>query len=296
MWPMSRCHGNAHIRSTAECFGMRIHMPAAITGSACVLQRMSHMRGDRNRNGPGWDPHPSWWRARYSRLSLVVAVAGLIVSASAWFAVSHRENQVAALELSFACKRPCAEFAVRHQLESPQGLRVARLVRGLRPRQPRAIQHIHQADHERSERHPRAVLDSAGNGRPALRTSAWRRSTACPGYRIKSVAPDGSTGTFAGEERILSRSSTPQRRAPIHRSYGLDLNDGGMRQRDAGTCTRYRRHCHQSDVYASERHRAPPRIFCCAAGVRSGPAAGDDRGTEEQSARLCDWRCSRPTC
>jgi hypothetical protein len=33
-------------------------------------------------------------------LGLVVTVAGLIVSATAWFAVSHREDQLAALELS----------------------------------------------------------------------------------------------------------------------------------------------------------------------------------------------------
>jgi CHASE1-domain containing sensor protein len=42
----------------------------------------------------------TWWRDRYVWLSLVVAIAGLIVSATAWFAVSHRDNQLAALALS----------------------------------------------------------------------------------------------------------------------------------------------------------------------------------------------------
>ena len=41
-----------------------------------------------------------WARARYSWLSLAVAITGLILSVSAWFAVSHREDQLAALELS----------------------------------------------------------------------------------------------------------------------------------------------------------------------------------------------------
>src|SRR5437763_16796386 len=41
-----------------------------------------------------------WWGSRYSWLSLGVAILGLIASASAWFGISLRENQLAALELA----------------------------------------------------------------------------------------------------------------------------------------------------------------------------------------------------
>jgi hypothetical protein len=43
---------------------------------------------------------PPWWRAGHFLLSLAVAIVGLTLSTSAWFAVSLREDQLAALELA----------------------------------------------------------------------------------------------------------------------------------------------------------------------------------------------------
>src|ERR1044071_2818004 len=40
------------------------------------------------------------WHTGYFRLSVAAAIVGLVLSTSAWFAVSHREDQLSALELS----------------------------------------------------------------------------------------------------------------------------------------------------------------------------------------------------
>ena len=212
-------------------------MPAAITGSACVLQRMSHMRGDRNRNGPSGDPHPSWWRARYSWLSLVVALAGLIVSASAWFAVSHRENQQAAVELSLR--------ANGHALALQSGINsYLRKLSGLRALFE-ASDHVSRGQFnvfsKRIMDDQNAILGMSWIPRVTRDQRITHERMAAlggsPGYRIKSVAPDGSMAPSPEKGEYFP--------SPLHGNR--DPRFTGLRPRpqrrghppgDARTCTR----------------------------------------------------------
>ena len=52
-----------------------------------------------------------------------------------------------------------------------------------------------------------------------------------PGYQIKRGSSRRQHGPLAREGRLLSGTSTPQRRTPALPVYGMDLNDGGVRQR-----------------------------------------------------------------
>jgi diguanylate cyclase (GGDEF)-like protein len=204
-------------------------MPAAITGSACVLQRMSHMRGDRKGNGPSGDPHRSWWRARYSWLSLVVAVAGLIVSASAWFAVSHWENQLAAVDLR--------SRASAHDLALQSGINAyLRKVSGLRALFE-SSQHVSRAAFDvfakRIMDDQNAILGMSWVPRvPQDQRLAHERAAALDGissYQIKSIAPDGSMAPSPEKSEYFPVLHTSPE-APGLRVYGLDLNDAGVRQ------------------------------------------------------------------
>src|SRR3954470_16391165 len=58
------------------------------------------MRTCANEVGRSSGASTPWWGSRYFWLSLGVAILGLIASASAWFGLSLRENQLAALELA----------------------------------------------------------------------------------------------------------------------------------------------------------------------------------------------------
>jgi diguanylate cyclase (GGDEF)-like protein len=187
------------------------------------------MRGDRKRNGPSRDPHPSWWRARYSWLSLAVAVAGLIVSASAWFAVSHWENQVAALDLSSRANSHALalQFGINSNLRKISGLRAF----------------FEASDHVSREQFNAFSKRIMDNQNAILGMSWIPRVTrgqriahehmsaldGSPGYRIKSVAPDGSMAPSPekGEYFPVLYTATEAPDSPV---YGLDLNDGGIRQ------------------------------------------------------------------
>jgi diguanylate cyclase (GGDEF)-like protein len=187
------------------------------------------MRGYWNRNGPSGDPHPRWWRARYSWLSLVVVLAGLIVSASAWFAVSHRENQLAALDLSSRANSHALalQAGINSDLRKVSGLRAlfeasAQVSRGEFSVFAKRIMDDQNAILGLSWI-PRVTRDQRI---PHERMAALDGS---PGYRIKSVAPDGSMAPSPekGEYFPVLYTATETPDSPV---YGLDLNDGGIRQ------------------------------------------------------------------
>jgi diguanylate cyclase (GGDEF)-like protein len=187
------------------------------------------MRGDRNRNGPGWDPHPSWWRARYSRLSLVVALAGLIVSASAWFAVSHWENQVAALDLSSRANG----HALALQSGINSNLRKVSGVRALFEASDHVSRGQFNVFSKRIMDNQNAILAMSWiprvTGDQRMTHERMAALDGSPGYRIKSVAPDGSMAPSPekGEYFPVLYTATE---GPDSTVYGLDLNDGGIRQ------------------------------------------------------------------
>jgi diguanylate cyclase (GGDEF)-like protein len=153
----------------------------------------------------------------------------LIVSASVWFAVSHRENQQAALDLTLR--------ANGHALALQSGINsYLRKLSGLR-----AL--FEASDHVSREQFnvfSKRIVDDQN----AILGMSWiprvtrdqrithERMAALDGsrgYRIKSVAPDGSMAPSPekGEYFPVLYTATEILDSPV---YGLDLNDGGIRQ------------------------------------------------------------------
>jgi CHASE1-domain containing sensor protein len=159
----------------------------------------------------------------------------LIVSASVWFAVSHRENQQAALDLTLR--------ANGHALALQSGINsYLRKLSGLR-----AL--FEASDHVSREQFnvfSKRIVDDQN----AILGMSWiprvtrdqrithERMAALDGsrgYRIKSVAPDGSMAPSPekGEYFPVLYTATEILDSPV---YGLDLNDGGIRQETLETC------------------------------------------------------------
>jgi diguanylate cyclase (GGDEF)-like protein len=172
-----------------------------------------------------------WWRARYSWLSLGVAIAGLILSASAWFAVSHREDQLTALELS--------SRAEGHALNLQVGIfSYLRKVSSLRALFESSDGSVSRAQFDKFTQQimndQNAILGMSWIPRVAQDQRAAHERAAVldgiPDYRIKSVASDGSMAPSPEKNEYFpvyySASEAP--RSPV---YGLDLNDGDVRQR-----------------------------------------------------------------
>ena len=194
-----------------------------------IATNVAHARLLESERPNSWCSHPSWWRTRYSRLGLVVAIAGLIVSASAWFAVSHWENQQAAVDLTLR--------ANGHAMALQSGINAyLRKVSGLRAF-IEASDHVSRGEFDifvkRIMDDQTAILGMSWIPRVTQdQRIAHERAAVLdgvPGYRIKSVAPDGimTTSPEKGEYFPVLHTS-PE--APGSRVYGLDLNDGGVRQ------------------------------------------------------------------
>jgi diguanylate cyclase (GGDEF)-like protein/PAS domain S-box-containing protein len=183
-------------------------------------------------NRIGWRRASStrWWRSRYSWLSLVVATLGLIVSTSAWFAISKQENQLAEFEL--------ASRAEGQALNLQVGIAAyLRKVFALRAMFETFEDKVSRAQFEQFTRQlmndQTAILGMSWIPRvTADQRVAHERAAVLDGlagYRIRSVAPDGSMVPSPEQEEYFpvfynvtegSRSS----------AYGLELSDGSMRQ------------------------------------------------------------------
>ena len=171
------------------------------------------------------------WHARYFWLSIVVAIAGLILSTSAWFAVSHREDQLAELELS--------SRAEGHALNLQAGiisyLRKAAGVRALFKSSDAKVNRTQFEEFTKqvmNEQH--AILGMSWLPLVAHdQRVAHERAAMLDGildYRIKSVAPDGDMATSPEKSEYfpvfynVTEASQPS-------AYGLDVSDGSMRQK-----------------------------------------------------------------
>ena len=183
-------------------------------------------------NKIGWRRASStrWWRSRYSWLSLVVAALGLLVSTSAWFAISQQENQLAEFEL--------ASRAEGQALNLQVGITAyLRKVFALRAMFETFEDKVSRAQFEQFTRQlmndQTAILGMSWIPRvTADQRVAHERAAVLDGlagYRIRSVAPDGSMVPSPEQEEYFpvfynvtegSRSS----------AYGLELSDGSMRQ------------------------------------------------------------------
>jgi diguanylate cyclase (GGDEF)-like protein/PAS domain S-box-containing protein len=187
------------------------------------------MRALWNMLGSRKGPFTSAWRARYSLLALGVAIFGLILSASAWFAVSLRENQLAALELSSSA----SGHALNLQVGIGSYLRKASGLRAL----------FDSSDHSVSRAQFEKFTKEVMNDTHAILGMSWvPRITrdqrishehaaavdGMPGYRIKALAAEGMIPSPEKDEYFPVFYTAPT--APGSSVYGLDLNDGGMRQ------------------------------------------------------------------
>jgi diguanylate cyclase (GGDEF)-like protein len=170
--------------------------------------------------------------AQHVRRSVVAALVGLALSLSAWFTVSLREDRLAALELNaraddyalilqngideylnkvvaLRALYDANDFVSRDEFEKfSQGIlrgQTAILAVSWTPRVTQAERHAHELA---------AVRDGL------------------PGYQIKSIAADGRLVPAADRSEYFPilyvfYSTALSGAAPI---YGLDLNDGGVRQ------------------------------------------------------------------
>jgi PAS domain S-box-containing protein len=183
-------------------------------------------------NKIGWrrDSSTRWWHNRYSWLSLVVAALGLIVSTSAWFAVSQQEDQLAELEL--------ASRAEGQALNLQVGITAyLRKVFALRAMFETFEDKVSRAQFEQFTKQlmndQTAILGMSWIPRvTADKRVAHERAAVLDGlagYRIRSVAPDGSMAPspVKGEYFPVFYNVTEGSRSS---AYGLELTDGGMRQ------------------------------------------------------------------
>jgi CHASE1-domain containing sensor protein len=227
------------------------------------------------------------WRARYSWVSLAVAIAGLIISTLAWFAVSHREDRLAELELS--------SRAEGHALSLQVGIiSYLRKVSGLAALFESSDAVVSRAQFEKFTKlvmnDQNAILGMSWIPRVMRDHRAAHESAAMlegiPDYQIKRVAPDGSMARSPEKNDYFPvlYTATESSRSPV---YGLDLNDGGVRQRtleharDTGAIA-------TSPMFTLQSGTGYRRGFFVALPVYA-PAlpAPNGRGKETKSERLC---------
>jgi diguanylate cyclase (GGDEF)-like protein len=188
------------------------------------------MRTCANEVGRSSGASTPWWGSRYFWLSLGVAILGLIASASAWFGLSLRENQLAALEL--------ASRADGQALNLQVGITsYLRKVSALRALFESFDENVSRAQFEQFTKQlmsdQTAILGMSWLPRVARdQRVAHERAAVLDGmasYRIRSAAPDGSLvpSPELSEYFPVFYTVTEGSRSS---AYGLDLNDGGMRQ------------------------------------------------------------------
>jgi CHASE1-domain containing sensor protein len=175
-------------------------------------------------------PATAWWRARYFWLSTAVAIAGLVASLSAWVAVSHRENELAALGLSSRSYGHALnlQFGINAYLRRVSGLRAFFDTSG----------NVSRTQFEKITKQlmndQNAILGMSWIPRVAREQRAAYEQAATrdgiPGYRIKAVAADGSLAPSPEKDEYFPVFYTATE-GPGSRVYGLDLNDGGVRQK-----------------------------------------------------------------
>jgi diguanylate cyclase (GGDEF)-like protein len=171
-----------------------------------------------------------WWHNRYSWLSLAVAICGVLVSVSAWFAVSLREDRLAALELASRAEGQALnlQVGIASSLRKVSGLRALFETLDGNVSRTQFEQFTKQLMNDQTALLgmswlPRVTREQRGAHERAAVLDGMA------GYRIRSAAPDGSLVPSPEKSEYFpvfynitegSRSS----------AYGLELNDGGMRQ------------------------------------------------------------------
>ena len=169
------------------------------------------------------------WRAPYVWLSLVAGATGLAVSLSASYAVWHREMQLAELELNARASSYALtlQFGITAYMRKVSGLRTL-------------FDSKVSVSREEFETFTKQLL----SGQTAILGMSWiprvtreERSShertavreGLTGYYIKSVASDGSLTPSPDRSEYFPVFYAATEPLGSH-VYGLDLNDGGVRQ------------------------------------------------------------------
>jgi diguanylate cyclase (GGDEF)-like protein len=186
------------------------------------------MRASRN-IFPWPKPRARWWPAPYVWLSIVAGSIGLVLSLSAAFTVWHREKQLAQLELSARASSYALtlQFGITAYLRKLAGLRA-----------------LFDSNNSISREEFDTITKQLLSDQTAILGMSWvPRVTreerdaheragvreGLPGYHIKSVASDGSLAPSPDRSEYFPVFYTTTG-ARDSRVYGLDLNDGGLRQ------------------------------------------------------------------
>ncbi len=233
-------------------------------------------------------------RSLYPWLGLAAAILGLIATGLTWFAVSHRESELAKLELS----SQGSGYALTLQFGIDAYLRKVAGLRALFD----SSDHVSRGQFEKFTKQllsgQSAILGMSWIPRvSAEQRAALERDAALdgvPGYRIKSVAADGTLGPAPEKSEYypILFTATEDVSSPV---YGMDLNDGGVRQQ---TLERAR----DTDAIVT----SPLFTLQSGTGHRRGffvtlpvYAADLPHETLDERIRTCAatcWQCSRPAC
>jgi diguanylate cyclase (GGDEF)-like protein len=175
------------------------------------------------------DRSAAWWQRRYLLSSIVTACIGLSLSIGAWYAVSFREVRLAELELR--------SRATNHALLLESGIKqyIGKVA---------ALRALFESDDHVTRAEFQIFAESILRDQTAMLAVSWLPrvtreqraaheldavSQGLTGYRIKSPGPDGSLPPAADQPEHFPVFFTSGE-SPGSPLYGLDLNDGGVRQ------------------------------------------------------------------
>jgi diguanylate cyclase (GGDEF)-like protein len=168
------------------------------------------------------------WRTRTILPGLLVACVGIALSLGAWFAVSVRENRLAEIDFVARAKGHALvmQNEINDQLEKVSALRA-----------------FFQASDDVTRREFTTFSESILEGRAAILAMSWIPRIShgervaheqaairdgIAGYHVKSLTAAGLVPSAVRDEYFPMAYSTRELAgSPV---YGLDLNDGGLRQ------------------------------------------------------------------
>jgi diguanylate cyclase (GGDEF)-like protein len=171
-----------------------------------------------------------WGRVRRFVPLFAAALIGMTLSGSAWLATSLREGQLAELEFDAQANRNL--LILQSGIDSY--VAVAEALRAL----------FQSSEHDINRREFANFTAFLLNGRSAILALSWlprvtRDQRAAfelaaarsgpPGYHITAVTPDGTLAPAGDQDEYFPMlySSRESLESPV---YGIDLNDGGLRQ------------------------------------------------------------------
>jgi diguanylate cyclase (GGDEF)-like protein/PAS domain S-box-containing protein len=176
-------------------------------------------------------PSPTIWHQvrRFAPL-FAAALTGIVLSGSAWFGVSLREDQLSELEFNARANRNLLilQNGIDNQVAVIAALRAL----------------FQSSEHDTNRREFANFTDFLLDGRSAILALSWlprvtreQRSAfelaavrnGLPGYHITTIEPAGTLAP-AGDHDEYFPVLYSSRESPGSRVYGLDLNDGGLRQ------------------------------------------------------------------